>query len=129
MNITPHPGRALYRGLALGAVLALVGAAGAQAHAKLLRASPPIGGVANGAPGTLDLSFSEVISGDLSGATVTDARGKALTASAMLEPKDAKSLMVMLDKPLKSGTYTVAWHAVASDDGHRTSGTYVFTVR
>lgn len=34
----------------------------------------------------------------------------------------------MLKQPLKSGAYTIGWHAVASDDGHRTAGSVKFRV-
>ena len=40
---------------------------------------------------------------------------------------------MMLTAPVKAklmaGTYTVSWHAVATDDGHRTNGTYSFSVK
>ena len=112
-------------GLALGLAIALA-ASGAEAHAKLVAADPPMGGVAKAKPSSLSLTFNEEISGKLSGASVKDGAGRAVTSSAMAE--GAKTLMVMLKQPLTPGVYSVAWHAVASDDGHRTTGTYKFTV-
>lgn len=116
------------RSLVLGLALATTAGATAHAHAKLVAANPPANGVANGAIKTLDLSFSEAISGRLSDVTVKDAAGAALPATTTVA-KAGKGLTVTLKGPLKPGAYTVAWHAVASDDGHRTSGTYGFTVR
>jgi hypothetical protein len=113
--------------LALGFALALAASAQAQAHAKLVSADPPVGGVAKAQPQNLDLLFSEKISEKLSGASVKDAGGKAIPAMTMTE-KAGAGLMVMLKQPLKPGVYSVTWHAVASDDGHRTEGTYSFTV-
>jgi copper resistance protein C len=42
--------------------------------------------------------------------------------------KAGRGLMVMVAQPLRPGAYTVDWHAVASDDGHRTAGSYKFKV-
>ena len=103
-------------GLAIGLALA---ASGALAHAKLVSGKAETSGVT--------LTFNEEISGKLSGATIKDSAGKAVPASAMLD--GAKALMVMSKSPLKPGAYSAAWHAVASDDGHRTTGTYAFTVK
>ena len=113
------------RNLALGLALALAGAVGADAHAKLVK-SDPAADSAGKAPSSLNLSFSEEISAKLSGVVLTDAGGKTVQTSSMLNGD--KTLMVMAKTPLKPGAYSVAWHAVASDDGHRTAGTYKFTV-
>ena len=113
--------------MALGLSLAAGLALSAQAHAKLVSADPPINGQTKAAPQNLDLLFSEEISEKLSGATVKGADGKAIPVTTMTEAK-SKGLMVMMKTPLKPGAYTVDWHAVASDDGHKTKGTYSFTV-
>lgn len=113
-------------GAALGAVLALGLTAGAEAHAKLVKSDPPAGGVAKDRK-TLDLTFNEVISAKLSGAVVTDSSGAKLPAVAMAD-QGGKGLMVMLGRPLKPGAYKVDWRAVASDDGHRTTGSFAFRV-
>ena len=112
---------------ALALTLAFGFAAGASAHAKLVKSDPP----ANGQPSdkkTLELTFSEEISGKLSGAEVTDASGAKVPTTSMVDQKD-KGLMVMAKEPLKPGDYKLAWHAVASDDGHRTTGTVNFSVK
>ena len=114
--------------LALGFALAAVTAGAALAHAKLVSSDPKASGDAKAQTTTLDLTFSEEIAGKLSGATVTDSAGKALPADTMAY-KSNKALMVMLKTPLAAGTYKVDWHAVASDDGHKTTGTYNFTVK
>ena len=56
------------------------------------------------------------------------AGGGALPATVNLG-KAGKSLSLVLNAPLKPGVYSVIWHAVASDDGHRTGGSYTFIVR
>lgn len=119
--------RALLRPI-LALALALAPWAAAEAHAKLVSSNPAAG--ATVAPtSNIALHFSEAISDKLSGAAVSDAANAKTPTSAMLEPKNPKTLMVMLAQPLKPGVYTVAWHAVASDDGHRTQGAFTFTVK
>lgn len=115
-------------GLTLAVAVAFAATEAAEAHAKLVSADPPANGVAKAAPQNLDLLFSEEISGKLSGAVVKGADGKPIPVTTMTE-KDGKGLMVMMKAPLNPGAYSVDWHAVASDDGHRTSGTYSFTVQ
>jgi methionine-rich copper-binding protein CopC len=100
----------------------------AMAHAKLVKAEPADGGVAKVGASDIDLAFSEALSGKMSGAVITDASGKTVPSTAMLE-KDPKVMMVMTKTPLVAGDYKVAWHAVASDDGHKTTGTYSFSVK
>lgn len=110
-------------GLAL--VLAAGMAGAASAHAKLVKSDPPAG--AGAAPTNMaHLNFSEELSGKLSGAKVTDAAGKIVPQTAMAE---GKLMMLAFKAPLAAGTYKVDWHAVASDDGHRTEGSYSFTVK
>jgi hypothetical protein len=110
--------------IGLAVALAAAFGASAMAHAKLVGFTQPAD-----APGKIDLTFSEDIAGKLSGVAVTDTSGATLPASAMLDPHNAKHLAVTLRSPPKAGVYRVAWHAVASDDGHRTTGTFSFTVK
>jgi methionine-rich copper-binding protein CopC len=111
--------------IALALAFAAATAGAASAHAKLTKADPAVNGSA--APTNMvHLSFSEEISGKLSGAEITDAKGTVVPASASA---DGKSLMLMTKTPLSAGAYNVAWHAVASDDGHRTDGKYKFSVK
>lgn len=112
-------------GLAL--VLAAGMAGAASAHAKLVKSDPPAGGQPKD-KSSLELTFSEEISGKLSGAEVKDAAG-AKVASTSMADQGNKGLMVMLKAPLKPGDYKVDWHAVASDDGHKTTGVLPFTVK
>ncbi len=113
--------------IALALSLTLGFASGALAHAKLVKSNPPAGGEAKD-KSNIELTFSEEISGKLSGAEVKDAAG-AKVASASMADQANKGLMVMMKAPLKPGDYKLDWHAVASDDGHRTTGTLAFTVK
>lgn len=112
---------------AVALALAFGLAAEASAHAKLVKSDPPAGGEAKDKK-NLELTFSEAISGKLSGAVVKDAAGKTVPSTSMLD-QNGKGLMVMMNQPLKAGAYKVSWHAVASDDGHRTTGTVAFNAK
>lgn len=113
--------------ISIAVALSLGMASGALAHAKLVKSDPPAGGEPKD-KSNLELTFSEEISGKLSGAVVKDAAGKTV-ASASMADQGNKGLMVMLKAPLTPGDYKVDWHAVASDDGHRTTGVLAFTVK
>jgi copper resistance protein C len=105
----------------------LLGAAQAQAHAKLISADPaPNATVA--APSLIQLHFSEEIARKFSSIKLTNTAGAAIAIMAM-EAKDAKSLSIMPNAALSPGLYTVTWTAVATDDGHKSTGTFSFTVK
>ncbi|MEI9891672.1 MAG: copper resistance protein CopC [Caulobacteraceae bacterium] len=112
---------------ALALTLALGFTAEASAHAKLVKSDPPANGEAKD-KSNIALTFNEEISGKLSGATVKDSSGAVLASTTMVDQK-GKGLMVMLKAPLKAGDYTLDWHAVASDDGHRTNGALAFSAK
>ena len=89
------------------------------AHAHLKQQSPQENTVAV-APEVITLNFSEGIEPAFSGVVVTGAVKR--------DEKDNAKLIVPLEKPLTSGTYTVDWHVV-SVDGHKTKGSYHFSVK
>lgn len=114
------------RALAAGCLLNAWGMA-AQAHAKLL-AADPAADTAVGAPQTITLHFSEDVARKLSSIKLVGPDGGA-TAIMIMDTKDAKTLLAMPNATLMHGTYTVSWTVVATDDGHRTAGSYHFTVK
>jgi len=99
----------------------------AFAHAKLIRSDPkPNGTVA--APKTIKLTFSEKIAPTFSGFTVAMSDGMAVGITAKVGD-DGKTVTGTPSSPFMAGKYSVSWHATAADDGHRTQGTYNFTVK
>jgi methionine-rich copper-binding protein CopC len=129
-NVNTGIGETIMKTFLAGAValsLAFGLAAEASAHAKLVKSDPPAGGAAKDNK-TVELTFNEEISGKLSGAVVKDSAGKTVPSSAMVD-QNGKGLMVMMKDPLKAGAYKVDWHAVASDDGHRTTGSLAFNAK
>ncbi len=116
--------RALLTGFGLFAA-----ATPALAHAHLTAATPAAGGTVPTTPTELDLAFSEGLNLPFTGVKVTGPAGAAVaTGKAALGPGGDTTLVVPVAGPLAPGSYTVAWHAL-SKDGHRTSGTYTFTVK
>ena len=60
---------------------------------------------------------------------VTDAQKQVIkTGTATRDEKNKEQLTVPLDQTLTPGTYQVDWHVV-SVDGHKTKGSYHFSVK
>ncbi|EOY8403599.1 CopC domain-containing protein YobA [Enterobacter asburiae] len=81
------------------------------------------------APQALTLNFSEGIEPGFSGVVVTDAQKQVIkTGIATRDEKNKAQLTVPLEQTLAEGTYQVDWHVV-SVDGHKTKGSYHFSVK
>ena len=115
----------LLAGLATSALL--LGAGAAQAHAHLVKADPKEDAKV-GSPPKIHLQFSEALEPKLSGVDLMKADGSYLPVDSVVGEKDRKVIEAAPKNPLAAGTYMVMWHAV-SKDGHRTNGSYNFTVR
>jgi hypothetical protein len=111
--------------LVFSAMIAL-SASAAEAHARLLTATPASGGNVS-APRAVTLTFSERFAAPFSTVEVEDARGRAVALTRSVSD-DGKTLSGAFAAPLTTGTYRVNW-AIAAADGHRMTGTYSFTVR
>jgi methionine-rich copper-binding protein CopC len=100
----------------------------ANAHPKLISASPAADVSSKVSPTEIKLNFSEGVIARFSGIELKDETGKAIaTGVAATDPKDRKQLVVPLPAPLMAGHYKVTWHAV-SEDTHRVKGEYSFGV-
>ena len=99
----------------------------ALAHAHL-QAETPMADATTASPGSLTLSFSEGLELRFTTVVVKDPNGSAvMTGPNRLAPGNPKMLLVPVAGKLGPGRYTVDWRAVATD-GHKTQGTYGFTV-
>jgi len=114
---------------AVGALFAAcLFATSAHAHPTLKFASPPVDGTAAAAPTEIRLNFSEAVISKFSSVELRDQSGiKVATGKVATDAKDEKQLVVLLQAPLKAGTYTVKWVVVTADT-HRVNGTYSFKV-
>lgn len=111
---------------ALGAATLLWGSQ-AMAHAKLLSSDPSPNAIV-ATPKSIHLQFSEEIAKKFSNFKLTDTDGNAVNVVAAAT-SDAKALDAAPAAALAPGVYTVSWTAVATDDGHKTSGSFSFTVK
>lgn len=100
-------------------------AAPARAHAFLQHADPGAGASLSAAPKRVLLTLSEKLQPGSSGVSVTDAAGRSVVVAPVVV--SGNSMMAPL-RPLRPGSYRVAWHAVSVDD-HRTQGAYRFVIK
>lgn len=107
------------------AVSLLLAAGPCLSHAKLLSSSPADKAQLAQAPTSLTLTFSETAR--LAMVKLTSA-GREIPVPLDKSAKPAESFSLTLPA-LASGSYTVQWSAVASDDGHVTKGSFSFTVK
>ena len=130
---TNTKGETLMRRVTVPAVLAFLAvASAAQAHPKLLAASPAANATV-GRPGRVELRFSERLMPIFSGADLMMGmaganRGSLKIASTAAVARDGRTLVITPKSPLAAGRYSVAWHVV-SVDTHRVAGTYGFAVK
>lgn len=109
------------------ALIALLAATEANAHAFLMKSEPAVGQTVI-LPKSLRLQFTEAVELDFSGLDVADAMGMPVaTGPLRYDGGDHKGLMADLP-PLPPGSYRVRWHVV-SVDTHRTEGDFGFTVK
>jgi copper resistance protein C len=100
----------------------------AHAHAYPTHQAPSAGSTVPATQNDIAIDFDDGLEPAFSSITVTDAQGKSVTSGkAVVDASNRKHMSVGLN-PLTPGVYTVAWVAVA-DDGHRTQGHYMFTVK
>ncbi len=111
-------------GLAAGLMLR---AGPAWAHAFLKTATPGVGSTVAAAPRQVVIDFTEGVEPAFSTITVEDRTGARVdTGGVHLEGGDAHLAIAL--KPIGPGTYTVRWHATATDT-HKTQGRFRFTVK
>ena len=105
----------------------LLAASQAVAHAKLQAETPAADSTVE-APKVIQLHFSEAVEASLSRLKLATGGDIAIAVVPMNGAEDTTTLSIRPIAALKPGIYTVTWSVVA-DDGHRTRGTYSFTVR
>lgn len=118
----------------IAATAALLVAAPAVAHPKLLSATPAPNSVV-ASPARLQLAFSETLVANFSGVdlVMTDMPGMKMSSPMRMTVStalaaDGKTMVVTLTKPLPRGGYKLDWHVVSADT-HRVQGSYAFKVK
>src|SRR5579859_3061301 len=100
----------------------------ASAHAILVRSDPAADTVLRTPPNRVRLWFSEDLNGNSSSAVVVDAANRRVDSHDIEYPRsDPREMDVSLPL-LPAGTYVVAWKTQSAEDGHVTSGSFLFRV-
>jgi len=110
--------------LIIAALLNIVGAVAAQAHAFLEHANPLVGSTVASAPREVSLTFTQNLEASFSSVQVTDGNGARVDQG---KPQVSGNTMRVGLKSLSAGTYRVRWQ-VLSVDTHKTEGSFAFTV-
>ncbi|WP_074013802.1 CopC domain-containing protein YobA [Candidatus Sodalis sp. SoCistrobi] len=101
----------------------------AEAHAHLKTQYPAANATMTDAPQALTLTFTEAVEPTFSGLTLTrNGNQQVPTGAIKTDPANAAQIIVPFTQPLTAGEYQVAWHVV-SVDGHKTQGSYTFSVK
>ena len=113
--------------LALLASLAFTSSAWAHAHLKSAVPADQAVVATAAAPADLTLVFTEGLNLNFSGLKLLGPDQQEIKLGQAMLMEQGKSLMVPVPSHLGAGMYTVQWH-VLSVDGHKTEGSYHFTV-
>jgi copper transport protein len=122
----------LSRWTLLAGVALLIGLATAipvSAHALPVASDPPPGAILQQPPRVVTMTFNEAPEPALSYINVLDTAGRHHEVGhAAASPADPRILSVDV-ADVGKGVYTVSWRTVASDDGHRITGSFAFGVQ
>jgi copper transport protein len=124
-------GRLLRATAGAGVALALLAGTSAVVHAHALpvASDPAPGAILQQPPQAITMTFNEAPDPSLSYMKVLDTAGTQYeVGNATANPGDPRTLTVKVAH-LHKGVYTVAWRTVASDDGHRITGSWAFGVQ
>lgn len=111
----------------IGLAAVLFAAKGAQGHAFLDRADPPVGGTLRTPPARVQVWFTEGLEAAFSRIQVFNQAGQQVDRKDNeLDPSNPAILRVSLP-PLPPGVYRVIWR-VLSVDTHVTEGDFVFQI-
>ena len=120
--------RRITLGFAVAAVVVVLMAAPAFAHADLKSTVPAAGSVLQSPPAKIDLFFTESVEMSLGGVEVYDANARPVETGKPEHPDGrADAVTVALPPDLEHGTYVVTWRLV-SGDSHPIQGTLTFVV-
>ena len=106
--------------------LAAISASPAFAQPRLVQSNPAADATI-ATPRTLRLTFDQKIA-PTSGVTLSMGDGMSVSAATSVSG-DGKTLIAHPTSPFMSGKWTLTWHAMSADDGHKSDGSYSFTIK
>jgi len=114
--------------LLLSALMTLLPAPAAFAHASLVKAEPAPGSTLAEGPPRVTLWFAEPVEPGFSDIRVLDSAGNRVdNGDSAISGGDPKALSVSL-RPLERGVYTVSWRNVSALDGHPLRDSFTFAI-
>ena len=124
-----------FRNLAFGlAPFALIVSTGAQAHPKIVAATPAANATV-AKPARVELKFNEKLMAKLSGADLVMTGMPGMKdhapmkmASTVTFGRDGRTMIVTPKTRLPAGSYRVEWRVVSADT-HRVTGAHAFSVK
>ena len=123
-SISTSARRGILAGL-LAAILGVLLASPASAHAELVSSTPANGAQLDQAPATVQMRFTEAVNLIPGGIRLVDAKGATVRTS---EPAAAGHTVTWrMPGDLSEGSYVVSWRVVSSD-GHPVAGAFSFGV-
>lgn len=111
----------------IGCMLALGGAAPAQAHALPVSYDPAPNALLHTPPTQVRITFSEQLNPDISRVVVVNPSNQRVDNGDSQVLPDGVTMTVSLPL-LPAGTYVVAWRTHSADDGHIAGGSYIFHI-
>ena len=96
-------------------------------HAFVLKSDPANKAVVR-APKVISVTFSDKLAPAFSGFDVTMGGNMKVPLKTSLSP-DGKTITAKPQGAMMPGGYKIHWHAAATDDGHRTEGSFSFSVK
>lgn len=100
----------------------------ASAHGELVRSIPTAGAVLRASPSQVRLEFDDAIAPATSRVRVVDASGRELDRRDVRVGIPNDHVMTVSIPALAPERYVVIWQAQTPDDGHVTSGSFLFAV-
>ncbi len=113
----------------LVALLTLLPAAPAWAHADLLESTPADNTVVATAPARMTLHYSGPVSTTLGSGRVLAPDGSRVDTGQVSTSDNGRTLIVPLRDGLPDGTYTLLWRVLSADDNHVLTGALTFSVK
>lgn len=110
------------------AILLFAGCASIAQQTPFLSAEPEVGAVLTSAPRTLRLYYEQLPDVEKSTVILQDPAGNRVNLRG-LHTMGANDLMMEINAPLSSGSYTVNWKTVLGDDPQEHEGSYTFSVQ
>lgn len=114
--------------LVLAWALALVRTGPAAAHSETVESKPAPGEAVLPSPTMVSVRYTDPLGPESTISVVDDAFAEVTEGPTRVDADDPHAMSVALLHDLPLGAYTVAWTAHDAADGHKTSGSYTFSV-